>query len=94
MGTMTVRMSGADEARLERVKAISGLSASEVMRLALEEYEAELRARTPQTPQDVYAAVIAGTVAEPGDDAIPPAADVSVAVSGIVAAKHCEPDGP
>jgi len=69
---------------LERLRTITGLSISEVLKLGLRAYEGQALARTRRKPYDIYRELDLGA----GSYAIAPAREAKSAVAGILRRKE------
>jgi hypothetical protein len=84
MATRTVRLDDEAETTLERLRRITGLSISEVLKRGLAAYETQALAETSRRPYDIYRALDLG----PGGYAAAPARDAKSAVSDAIRRKH------
>jgi hypothetical protein len=84
MGTRTVRLDDDAERALARLRRLTGLSISEVLKRGLAAYE-QVAAREPTArPYEVYARLDLGR----GGWAIAPARDAKKAVRDVIRRKH------
>jgi hypothetical protein len=84
MGTRTVRLDDDAEKTLERLRKVTGLSISEVLKHGLRAYEAEALQRAHTTPYDIYRELDLGK----GGYAIAPAKDAKATVADAIRRKH------
>jgi hypothetical protein len=80
MATRTVRLDDEAETTLERLRRITGLSLSEVLKRGLAAYETQALAETSRRPYDIYRALDLG----PGGYAAAPARGAKSAVSAAI----------
>lgn len=84
MGTRTVRLDDEAEKTLERLRHITGLSISKVLKRGLSAYEAVAMSQLERKPYDIYRELDLGE----GGYAIAPARDAKVAVADVMRRKH------
>ena len=84
MGTRTVRLDDEAERTLERLRTITGLSISEVLKQGLKAYEGQTQAQTKRKPYDIYRELDLGA----GGYALAPAREAKSAVAEILRRKH------
>lgn len=84
MGTRTVRLDDEAEATLGRLRSLTGLSISEVLKRGLRAYEAEAAEHAHRKPYDIYRELDLG----PGGDACAPAREAKTAVADLIRRKH------
>lgn len=85
MGTRTVRMDAAAEARLTDLQRRTGQSISEVMRRGLRAYQRELDADVTRRPYEVYKSL--GLPGE-GGYAVAPAARAKEVIADVIRKRH------
>lgn len=84
MGTRTVRLDQEAENTLERLRRITGLSISEVLKQGLTAYEAQVLEQASRKPYDIYRELDLGG----GGYARAPAREAKSAVAAIIRRKH------
>ncbi|WP_295436632.1 hypothetical protein [uncultured Thiodictyon sp.] len=84
MGTRTVRLDDEAEKTLERLRTITGLSISEVLKHGLKAYEGQALEQTGPKPYDIYSKLDLGE----GGYAIAPAREAKSALAEIIRRKH------
>ena len=84
MGTKTVRLDEEAEKTLGRLRSLTGLSISEVLKRGLYAYEAEASKQAERKPYDIYRALDLG----PGGYASAPAREAKSAVAQAIRRKH------
>jgi Arc/MetJ-type ribon-helix-helix transcriptional regulator len=84
MSTRTVRLDDEAEKTLERLRNITGLSISEVLKRGLRAYESEAMERTHRKPYDIYRELDLGE----GGYAVAPAKEAKTAVADAIRRKH------
>ena len=84
MGTRTVRLDDEAEKALERLRNITGLSISEVLKRGLSAYEAAALEHANRKPYDIYRKLDLGQ----GGYSIAPARDAKTAVAEAICRKH------
>lgn len=84
MGTRTVRLDDEAEKTLERLRNITGLSISEVLKRGLSTYEAVAMQQLKRKPYDIYRELDLGE----GGYAIAPAREAKAAVADAISRKH------
>ncbi len=84
MGTRTVRLDDEAEKTLERLRTITGLSISEVLKRGLSAYEATALEQAHRKPYDIYRDLDLGE----GGYAIAPAREAKAAVAKAIRRKH------
>ncbi len=83
MGTRTVRLDAEAEKTLSRLRSITGLSISEVLKRGLSAYEVQA-IQAPRKPYDIYRELDLGA----GGYAIVPAKKAKSAVADAIRKKH------
>jgi len=84
MSTRTVRLDDEAEKTLERLRSVTGLSISEVLKRGLEAYEVQALQQAHRKPYDVYCELDLGE----GGYAIAPARDAKSALAEAIRRKH------
>lgn len=84
MGTRTVRLDDDAEKTLQRLRNITGLSISEVLKQGLSAYEHKAMERANRRPYDIYRELDLGE----GGYAIAPARDAKSAVANAIRRKQ------
>lgn len=84
MGTRTVRLDEEAEKTLERLRALTGLSISEVLKEGLTALEIQARQRAKRKPYDIYCELDLGE----GGYARAPAAQAKSALADVIRRKH------
>lgn len=84
MGTRTVRLDEDAEKSLARLRSLTGLSISEVLKRGLSAYENEARSLARRTPYDIYCELDLGE----GGYARAPATEAKRAVKDAIRRKH------
>jgi hypothetical protein len=84
MGTRTVRLDDDTEATLDRLRKITGLSISEVLKRGLKAYERACLQESAVRPYDIYKRLDLGK----GGWSLAPAAEAKQAVRQIIRKKH------
>lgn len=84
MATRTVRLDDEAETTLARLRRMTGLSMSEVLKRGLAAYEREAAAEASRRPYDIYSALDLG----PGGYAAAPARRAKAAVAEAIGRKH------
>jgi hypothetical protein len=84
MATRTVRLDDEAESTLERLRRITGLSISEVLKRGLAAYETQALAETSRRPYDIYRELDLG----PGGYAAVPARAAKSRVADAIRRKH------
>lgn len=84
MGTRTVRLDDEAEKTLERLRHLTGLSISEVLKQGLKSYECQAVEQTKRRPYDIYRQLDLGE----GGYASVPAREAKSAVAAIIRRKH------
>jgi len=84
MGTRTVRLDEEAEKTLERLRNLTGLSISEVLKRGLSAYEGEAMSQAQRTAYDIYRELDLGE----GGYACAPAAEAKRAVKDAIVRKH------
>ena len=84
MSTRTVRLDDEAERTLERLRRLTGLSISEVLKRGLEAYEEKAMQEAHRKPYDVYRELDLGG----GGYAIAPAREAKSAVAEAIRRKH------
>lgn len=84
MGIRTVRLDDEAEKTLERLRNITGLSISEVLKRGLSTYEAVAMQQCKRKPYDIYRELDLGE----GGYATAPARDAKRAVADVISRKH------
>jgi len=84
MRTRTVRLDDEAEKTLERLRNLTGLSISEVLKRGLSAYENEATIHARRTPYDIYCELDLGE----GGYARAPATEVKRAVKDAIRRKH------
>jgi hypothetical protein len=84
MGTRTVRLDDEAEFTLERLRALTGLSISEVLKRGLKAFETEASAQSQRKPYDIFSELDLGE----GGYASAPAREAKVAIRDAIRRKH------
>lgn len=84
MGTRTVRLDDEAEKTLGRLRSLTGLSISEVLKRGLHAYEAQASVEAARKPYDIYRELDLG----PGGYAGAPARGAKSAVAEAIRRKH------
>ena len=84
MGTRTVRLDDEAEQALQRLRTITGLTISEVLKHGLKAYEGQALQQAKRTPYDIYRELDLG----PGGYAVAPAREAKSAVAQVIRRKH------
>jgi hypothetical protein len=84
MGTRTVRLDSEAEQTLDRVRTMTGLSISEVLKLGLSAYETDMLEQAHRKPYEIFRRLDLG----PGHYAVAPARDAKSAVAEAIRRKH------
>jgi hypothetical protein len=84
MGTRTVRLDDEAEKTLERLRNVTGLSISEVLKRGLSAFEAQAMGQVERKPYDVYRELDLGE----GGYATAPAREAKTAVVDAIRRKH------
>jgi hypothetical protein len=84
VGTRTVRLDDEAERTLERLRNITELSISEVLKRGLSAYEAEAMQQLKRKPYDLYRELDLGE----GGYAMAPAREAKAAIAGAIRRKH------
>lgn len=84
MGTRTVRLDDEAERTLDRIRALTGLSISEVLKHGLSAYETEVLEQAPRKPYEIFRQLDLGA----GGYAIAPARDAKSALAAVIRRKH------
>ncbi|MBK1731992.1 ribbon-helix-helix protein, CopG family [Thiococcus pfennigii] len=84
MGTRTVRLDEEAEKTLDRLRNLTGLSISEVLKRGLSAYESEAMKQARRTPNDIHSELDLGE----GGYAIAPASETKHAVREAIRRKH------
>jgi predicted CopG family antitoxin len=84
MSTRTVRLDDDAEKTLQRLRNVTGLSISEVLKRGLSAYEIQALEQTTRKPYDIYRELDLGD----GGYAIAPAREAKSAVAGAIRRKH------
>ena len=84
MSTRTVRLDDEAEKTLERLRSVTGLSISEVLKRGLKAYEAQALQQAHRKPYDAYCKLDLGE----GGYAIAPAREAKSAVAEAIRRKH------
>jgi hypothetical protein len=84
MSTRTVRLDDEAEKILDRLRTLTGLSISEVLKHGLRAYETETLERAHRKPYDVFLQLDLGT----GGYAVAPARDAKSAVAEVIRRKR------
>lgn len=84
MGTRTVRLDEAAEKTLQRLRNLTGLSISEVLKRGLSAYESEALASATRRPYDLYRELDLGA----GGDAQAPGREAKTTVADLIRRKH------
>lgn len=84
MSTRTVRLDEEAEETLERLRNLTGLSISEVLKRGLSAYESEAVSQAQRTPYDIYRQLDLGE----GGYARAPATEAKRAVKDAIRRKH------
>jgi len=84
MGTRTVRLDDEAEQTLDRVRAMTGLSISEVLKHGLNAYETDVLEQAHRKPYEVFRQLDLGA----GGYAIAPARDAKSALAEVIRRKH------
>ncbi|MBS1223276.1 MAG: hypothetical protein H6R23_2896 [Proteobacteria bacterium] len=84
MGTRTVRLDAEAEKTLVRLRNMTGLSISEVLKQGLSAYERQAMEQAHRKPYAIYRALDLGE----GGYAIAPAREAKSAIAGAIRRKH------
>lgn len=84
MGTRTVRLDDEAEKTLERLRSITGLSISQVLKEGLIAFEIQALQQAKRKPYDIYRELDLGE----GGYARAPAGQANSALAGIIRRKH------
>lgn len=84
MGTRTVRLDDETEQALQRLRNITGLSISEVLKLGLTAFDGQALEQAKRKPYDIYRELDLG----PGGYAVAPAREAKSAVVQVIRRKH------
>lgn len=84
MGTRTIRLDDEAEQVLQRLRNITGLTISEVLKHGLTAYEGQAQEQAKRKPYDIYRELDLG----PGGYALAPAREVKSAVAQVIRRKH------
>ncbi len=84
MGTRTVRLDDEAEQTLDRIRTLTGLSISEVLKHGLSAYETEVLEQAPRKPYEIFRQLDLGT----GGYAVAPARDAKSAITEVIRRKH------
>ena len=84
MGTRTVRLDDEAEQTLDRIRTLTGLSISEVLKHGLSAYETEVLEQAPRKPYEIFRQLDLGA----GGYAIAPARDAKSAITEVICRKH------
>ena len=84
MGTRTVRLDAEAERTLDRVRTMTGLSISEVLKQGLSAYESDILERAHRKPYEIFRQLDLGT----GGYAIAPARDAKSAIVEVIRRKR------
>jgi hypothetical protein len=84
MSTRTVRLDDEAEKTLQRLRSLTGLSISEVLKRGLSAYEPEALARTARRPYDIYRELDLGE----GGHAQAPGREAKAALVDAIRQKH------
>ena len=84
MGTRTVRLDDEAEKSLERLRSITGLSVSQVLKAGLTAFEIQALQQAKRKPYDIYRELDLGE----GGYARAPAAQAKSALADVIRRKH------
>ncbi|MDG4551666.1 MAG: hypothetical protein P9F19_13855 [Candidatus Contendobacter sp.] len=84
MGTRTVRLDDEAERTLDRIRALTGLSISEVLKHGLSAYETEVLEQAPRKPYEIFRQLDL----DAGGYAIAPARDAKSALAEVIRRKR------
>ncbi len=84
MGTRTVRLDDEAERTLDRIRVMTGLSISEVLKHGLSAYETEVLEQAPRKPYEIFRQLDLGA----GGYAVAPARDAKSALAKVIRRKH------
>ena len=84
MGTRTVRLDDEAEKTLQRLRNLTGLSISEVLKRGLSAYESEALAEAARRPYDIYRELDLGE----GGHAQAPGQEAKAAIADVIRRKH------
>jgi len=84
MGTRTVRLDDDSEELLARLRRLTGMSTSELLRQGLTAYERVVRGERPARPYDIYTRLDLGR----GGWAVAPAREAKRAVRAVLTARR------
>lgn len=84
MGTRTVRLDDEAERTLDRIRVMTGLSISEVLKHGLSAYETEVLEQAPRKPYEIFRQLDLGA----GGYAVAPARDAKSALAEVIRRKH------
>lgn len=83
MGTRTVRLDEEAERTLDRVRTMTGLSISEVLKQGLSAYESHIMEQTQRKPYEIFRQLDLGA----GGYALAPARDAKSAIAKVIRRK-------
>ncbi len=84
MGTRTVRLDEEAERTLDRVRTMTGLSISEVLKQGLSTYESHIMEQTHRKPYEIFRQLDLGA----GGYALAPARDAKSAIAEVIRRKR------
>ena len=84
MSTRTVRLDDEAERTLQRIRNVTGLSISEVLKRGLSAYEVQALQQVTRKPYDIYRDLDLG----PGGYAVAPAREAKSAIADAIRRKH------
>lgn len=84
MGTRTVRLDDEAEKTLQRLRNVTGLSITEVLKQGLSAFEQQALEKAKRRPFDIYRELDLGE----GGYAVAPARQAKSAIAGTIRAKH------
>ncbi len=84
MGTRTVRLDEEAERTLDRVRTMTGLSISEVLKQGLSAYESHIMEQTHRKPYEIFRQLDLGA----GGYALAPARDAKSAIAEVIRRKR------
>jgi len=84
MGTRTVRLDDEAEITLDRLRTLTGLSISEVLKRGLKALEMQARSQVQRKPYDIFSEMDLGE----GGYASAPAREAKVAIHDAIRRKH------
>ncbi|NCA88892.1 MAG: hypothetical protein EOM92_08235 [Gammaproteobacteria bacterium] len=84
MGTRTVRLDEEAEITLNRLRTLTGLSISELLKRGLKAFETQAKGETQRKPYDIFTELDLGE----GGYAAAPAREAKMAIRDVIRRKH------